>query len=94
MLLDIDDVAGLQHLGGRVGLDALAVDDVAHGEAHVLGGYRAGLAIGRQLAGDFALRLQPDRQSRIGAFQHDGEPPFGNIGERLDLAERHAPVGA
>ncbi len=94
LLLDIDDVADLQHLGRRVRLDALAVDDMAHGEAHVLGRNRTRLALLRQLSGDFALRLQADRQSSVGAFQHDGELPFGHVGQRLDFAQRHAPVGA
>ena len=63
LLLDEDHVAGLQHVRRRVRLEPLAVDDVAHGEAHVVLGDGAGLPLGDQLAGDLALRLQADRQA-------------------------------
>src|SRR5829696_6381732 len=78
--LDIDDVAGAEHL-----------IDVAAGPLHAVGRDAADLALAGDLARSLARRLQPDPRLSGRDLEHDREPPGLDVAERRHFGERQTP---
>ena len=90
--LDIDDVAGLEHLR-HLGRHA-ALDRTARGlrPLHALDRHDAGFALLGECAVRLAGGLETDARGLVAAFEHHRQPPRRHVGERLDLGELCAPV--